>query len=341
MVGVVLISVVLMGSLLFLCIVPSIAGVQAMPTVNIALTEQSKVAHVGPGDNGTVTFTGVVSVTMNQLTRVVVSLTSEDTWDSSVVSPSSIMFTSNGDKPFGVSVTAPPGTSFSNTGTVTVLGRWSMYPGGLSGPANPQQGAVGRIDIAQYFKFSIDSEQSYQEAKPGADLRFDLNVNNEGNWMDTFSIELTNDNDLLKIGINCKLIQSNIELLEKANETICINIETPAGKDKFGTYRINVKVQSDNGLSQGVPPQSFDFTLKLTNNPKYDPTVYSPDPDSDAEANLDTSQKVEESLSGLLTKFYFRLFLLIVIFVILGLILLAWQIKGNKHRRTRRNRYYN
>ena len=334
MVGVILISLGLMGSLLFLSIVPSIAGVQGLPTVSIALTEQSKVAHVGPGDNGTVTFSGIVSVTMNQATRVVVSLTAEDTWDSAVVSPSSILFESNGEKSFTVSVTAPPGTSFTNTGTVTVTARWSMYPGGLTGPANPQQGAVGRIDIAQYFKFSIGSEQSYQEAKPGAKIRYDLNINNEGNWIDTFSVEITNDNDLIKNGLDCSLTQSNVEIMEKANETVSVNLETTSGNKNLGTYKIQVKVWSDKGINEGVPSQTLDFTLKLTNNPKYDPSVYSPDLDQDTDTNLDAAQGDAGPQDGLLTPTNLRLFLILIIIVVLGLILLGWRMRGNKRIRT-------
>jgi hypothetical protein len=310
-----------------------------MPTVNIALTEQSKTAHVGPGDNGTVSFSGIISVTMNQATRVVVSLTAEDTWGSSVVEPASLLFTANGEKPFSVSVKVPPGTSFTNTGTVTVTGRWTMYPGGLSGPANPQQGAQGRIDIAQYFKFSLDSDQSYQEAKPGSKVRFDLIIINEGNWIDAFSIELIDDNELIRNGIDCELSNSNIEILEKSNETVCVNLETGSGSTKMGTYKIQVKVWSNGGANEGLPPQTFDFSLKLTNNPKSDQNIYNPDsePYPESEPESDGVLNIGEKEDKLLTESDLIIILIGVIIVLVILALLGWmRNRGNNRGRKKR-----
>ena len=339
--GLILISQLLLGSLFIVCLAPPADGVQGLPTVNIALTEQSKTAHVGPGDNGTVTFDGIVSVTMNQATRVVVSLTAEDTWGSSVVEPSSILFSSNGDKPFSVSVKAPPGTSFTDTGTVTVTGRWTMYPGGLSGPANPQQGAVGRIDIAQYFQFSLESDLNYQEAKPGSKVRFDLIINNEGNWIDSFSIELVNDNELIRNGIDCKLSNSNIEILEKSNETVSVNLETSSGSDKLGTYYIHVKVWSNGDSNEGLPPQTFDFSLKLTNNPRSDANIYQPDPGTSQESEDEPEGvlNIREKENKLLTESDLIMILIGIIIVLIILALLGWMINRSRSRnRSRKKR---
>lgn len=240
-------------------------AVQGMPTVNIALTEQSKVANVGPGETGVVTFTGVISVTLNQATRVVVSLTAEDTWGTAVASPSSILFSANGDKPFGVSVRARPRESFTNTGTVTVLGRWSMYPGGLSGPANPSQGAVGRIDINQFFKFTLKSPKAFIETSPGSQIVYTLTIQNRGNFMDTFSIDVTNYDKLSKKHFEVVLTQSNIEILENpAEENVRIQVNTPLDWTlyKVEYSSIKVLVTSDKGVAEGIPPQTFTFVVR-------------------------------------------------------------------------------
>jgi hypothetical protein len=240
-------------------------AVQGMPTVNIALTEQSKVANVGPGETGVVTFTGVISVTLNQATRVVVSLTAEDTWGTAVASPSSVLFSANGDKPFGVSVRARPRESFTNTGTVTVIGRWSMYPGGLSGPANPQQGAVGRVDINQFFKFTLKSPKAFIETSPGSQIVYTLTIQNRGNFMDTFSVDVTNYDKLSKKHFEVVLTQSNIEILENpAEENIRIQVNTPLDWTVYKVEYSSIKVQvtSDKGVAEGIPPQTFTFVVR-------------------------------------------------------------------------------
>ena len=240
-------------------------AVQGMPTVNIALTEQSKVANVGPGETGVVTFTGIISVTLNQATRVVVSLIAEDTWGSAVASPSSVLFSANGDRPFGVSVRARPRESFTNMGTVVVLGRWTMYPGALSGPANPPQGAVGRVDINQFFKFTLKSPKAFIETSPGSQIVYTLTIQNRGNFMDTFSIDITNYDKLSKKHFEVVLTQSNIEILENpAEENIRIQVNTPLDWTvyKVEYSSIKVLVTSDKGVAEGIPPQTFTFVVR-------------------------------------------------------------------------------
>jgi hypothetical protein len=242
------------------------AAVQGMPTVSIKLTETSKAANVGPGEIGVVTFTGEVQVTKNQATRVVVSLAAEDTWGSAVVSPSSLLFASDGTQPFGVSVRASPRESFSTQGKVTVTGRWSMYPGGLSGPANPQAGAEGRIDINQFFKFTLRAtSKAFQETAPGAPVTFSLTIQNRGNFMDTFTVSITNYERLSKKHFEVTASQYNIEILENpAEEPVRIQVNTPLD---WTLYRVEhtsilVEVQSDKGVQEGIPPQTFAFVIR-------------------------------------------------------------------------------
>jgi len=234
------------------------------PTVNIALLEQSTAADVGPGDTGECKFNGVVSVTMNKATRVIVNLSAEDTWDSAVVSPPSIEFTRNGDKKFVVMVWAPLGANFTDTGLVTVFGNWTASPGNYSGKANPISGAAGRIDIHQFFDFNLSSPKSYFEAKQGNMIALTLTIHNLGNFMDTFSIEILNDEELNKKNIEVILTQSLIEILQKpANESLCIKIRI-LNDAKTGEHDIKVQVTSHKGIEEGVPAQIYIFTVKVT-----------------------------------------------------------------------------
>ncbi len=314
-------------------------GVQGLPVVSIALTEPSKEAHIGPGENGTVTFGGIVSVTMNQLTRVVVSLSAEDTWNSAVVEPSSLLFTANGDQPFSVSVRAAPGESCNTVGTVTVTGRWTMYPGGLSGPTSS---AEGRINIAQYFKFSIDSDNELVETTPGAEAMLKLNINNEGNGRDIFSIELDNFNEISANGIRLDLTISQIEILEFSTESIEIMVETPSGQRALGTHEIRVKVWSEKCLQEGIPEKFFTFNLKVS---EY---IRSPDSEpGDEEPDLDkVTQELEQTKSDtniFADQLYIIATIILVVIIIVVLFALGWGGKRSKKSRktvkiTRRKR---
>ncbi len=241
------------------------AAVQGMPTVSIALTEPSKNADVGPGEQGVVTFTGIVSVTLNQATRVIVSLTAEDTWGSAVVSPSTLLFTAQGDKGFMVSVRARPRESFNNIGRVTVTGRWIMYPGTLGGAAQPSEGAVGRININQFFKYTLMSPKAFIETAPGSQLVYTLTIQNRGNFMDTFTIDIINYEKLSKKHFEVVLTQSNIEILENpAEENIRIQVNTPLDWTVYKVEYSSVRVQvtSDKGVQEGIAPQTFTFVVR-------------------------------------------------------------------------------
>jgi hypothetical protein len=238
---------------------------QGLPTVSIALTETSKAANVGPGETGVVTFTGVAQVTLNQATRVIVSLTAEDTWASAVVSPSTLLFASGGSQPFSVSVRARPRESFSNPGLVTVNGRWRMYPGTLGGAAEPSQGAVGRIDINQFFKYTLKSPKAFVETAPGSQVAFTLTIQNRGNFVDTFAIDILNEDQLNRKDFTVILTQSNIEIMESPQEdNIRIQVNTPLDWTLYKVEYTTIKIQvtSDRGVAAGIPQQVLRFVVR-------------------------------------------------------------------------------
>jgi hypothetical protein len=241
------------------------AAPQGLPTVSIALTEQYKVANVGPGETGVVTFTGSATVTLNQATRVIVSLSSEDTWGSAVVSPSTLQFDAPGEKPFGVSVRARPRESFSNIGTVTVTGTWRMYPGTLGGKAEPTAGAVGRIDINQFFKFTLKSPKAFIETSPGSQVAFTVTIQNRGNFVDTFTIDILNEDQLSKKKFSIILTQSDIEILESPQEdNIRVQVNTPLDWTIYKVEYTTVKIQvtSEKGVLEGVVPKVMRLVVR-------------------------------------------------------------------------------
>jgi hypothetical protein len=309
-----------------------VSGIQGLPTVNIALTEPSKTAHVGPGDTGEVTFHGTVRVTLNQATRVIVSLDADDTWNSAVVSPESMLFSASGEQPFTVNVTAPPRESFSTIGTVTVTGRWVMYPGALSGPAQPPDGTSGRIDIAQYFLFSLKTPESLVETIPNSEALFKLIIENEGNHLDSFSAELLNFNELSAKGLLPTISNSHIEIFEFSNETIDIFVKTPSSRGILGSHEIKIKVWSEKGLNEGVPPQVFTFILKVSESLSSGTGGSSADSDYIEESIGD----LRNNGDGLISESYLIMIsILVVIFIVLFLIF-KWKENSRRYKIKRR-----
>jgi hypothetical protein len=203
-----------------------------IPEVTIELIDTNKTADVGPGSSCMVEFDGKVTVRMNQLTRVVVSLAAEDTWGSAVVSPSTLLFTGNGEQPFSVSVQAPPKESCTTVGTVTVTGRWRMYPGTLGGSAEPSGGVRGTINIAQYCRFSVAVPNNREKnTVAGSEAQFVLNIVNEGNGRDSFGITICNIDQLEDKGYRIKINQMHVVLNQNETGPVVITIQVPDDKD--------------------------------------------------------------------------------------------------------------
>jgi hypothetical protein len=183
-----------------------------------------------------------------------------------LLEPSSIVFTRNDEKYFTVQVRAPNGESLTNTGTVTVTGRWEIEPQGTKGPADPLQGVVGRINIEQFYKFSISSSKTSKVCKPGDSVIFKLDIRNEGNFFDAFSIELINEEELNDKHTIAILTRSNIEILSNSTKTVGIEVNLGDCVRSLGKHEIKMRVSSENGLREGVEPQEFTFEVDVPQN---------------------------------------------------------------------------
>jgi hypothetical protein len=258
---------------------------QLLPTVTIALTETSKTAYVGPGESGEVIFNGVVQVTQNPLTRVVVSLTAEDTWGSAVVSPSTLTFSSGGSQPFTVDVRVPSGVDPGTVGTVTVYGRWRMYPGSLGGSAEPQQGVTGRIDIAQYHQLTISSPNSYIKASLEERVEFELSIRNEGNFNESVICNIMNNEGLSSNGISVSMSSSEVYIPINEIRTSYVYANTFSGT-VGGNHIIQVKITTNDDPYGDDQMWMHEFTLELpenSNTPPGDPDPEPPEPDPEPE----------------------------------------------------------
>ena len=83
--------------------------------------------------------------------------------------------------------------------------------------------------------------------------------------MDTFSIDITNDERLSKNDFLVVLTQSNIEIIENpGEEKIRIQVNTPLDWTVYKVEYTSVKIQvtSDKGVNEGIPPQTFTFVVR-------------------------------------------------------------------------------
>ena len=348
----------LLFSLLFLTtIIPNEASApQVMPTVSISLTQQSQTAHVGPGDTGQVDFEGVVSVTKNRLTRVVVSLTAEDTWGTAVVSPSSLMFTTNGEQTFTVSVRAPMGESCTTCGSVTVYARWTMYPGNLNGPANPSQGVTGRIDIAQYHKYSFYSPKTYAQTSPGGRVEFELSIANEGNGDDVVNMGVGNEADLTSNGLQVSFSTSMLSIPQYDSDYVYIYVNT-FSTTTGGTHEIKVEIAPEDNTDAWY----YSYNVELPYNPNSpsppeeepEPEL-EPEPEEEPENEEDNTDYIDDYVQDVeqtgneddfITPQEFFILIIILFLMAAGIILLIgwlgnrkWSRMSRRTRRTRRKR---
>jgi hypothetical protein len=243
---------------------PIIHQSPGLPTVIIYLHEESRTAHVGPGDTGRVEFNGTVSVSLNPTTSVEVTLSAEDTWASALVSPATLTFRLSGSESFKVTVQVPALESISNPGSVTVTGRWVMTPGSINGVADPPGGEVGRVDIAQFYDFSLRSTMSQIKASPDTEVIFALTIQNNGNGEDVFKINIRNEKELLDKDFEITLTMKEVVISENPGEEIVrIQVSIPSSSKGLGQTTIQVEVRSEGGSREHLQPKEFEFVVDV------------------------------------------------------------------------------
>ncbi len=327
----------LLISLFFItAIIPNDASApQIVPTVSLSLQEASQTAHVGPGDTGEVTFEGVVSVTCNPLTRVVVSLTVEDTWGSSVVSPASLLFSVSGEKSFTVSVRAPEGESCYTCGTVTVTGRWAMYPSGISGPCNS---AIGRIDIAHYHNLLLSSLNSYTQTAHGSSVTFELAIENEGNGNESLTFMVNNIENLTANGLQASIDSTNLEIPQNQKKAVNIYVNTFTGTTG-GTHEIIIGIFPE--IWEGEEEVSFEYIfiveLPYTSSP---PTPSPEAPEDEEEEPPETPEEADTNVQDVAQEtdeepFFTSIELIILTIIFFLIAVLALLVIGRLQNRKR------
>lgn len=240
----------------------------AYPEVEVKSINRYQTANIAPGGFGIVNFNCSVKVSFlqgyyNPASIINVSLKAEDEWNSSTIEPSCIIFTEPGEKIFRITAKAPHNMSCNDEGVIKFSGDWQMDPAGFFGEVGYPYGNTVKVKIAQFYNFSISSSKTNREAKPGEIVRYNFDIKNEGNGLDTFTIDVVNSAKLYKKGIDLIFTQNNLELDLNETETIGIDVVLGEKLRVLGDYNIKIRVWSDKGRKGGVEPQTIIFRLSV------------------------------------------------------------------------------
>jgi hypothetical protein len=261
--------------LIFIILIPTFtlntSGQFLEPTVELSFLDYQKNAEYS-GEYAEVTFNGLANVTIISGTRVIVGFTASDTWGSAIVSPASLLFIEDGQQTFSVSVRVSPGEKYNSEGQVRVDADWTVYPGTQSGDCNP---VIGTIVVGQYFNFSLSSKTIEKEVPRGSETEFKLTITNNGNRIDSFSINVKNTDDLYDQGFIVELDTTNIEIPMGFSETITIFVQTPSKRNVLNENQIIIEVYSDGGMQKNVPAKEYAYTIKLTEKDSSIPKEFS------------------------------------------------------------------
>ncbi len=229
-VGMVLMAITLVFSGIVV-LLPEEAEAIGNPRVTVSLDQSEQSAQVAPGQDGIVTFTGLVRCTMpvdTNIQQVLVSLTGDAGGWAWSITPSSLSFDrSTSELAFSCTVRVPPRTSHTHTGQLTVGGTYRVNPG-IYGTSIPGP-ATAMITIEQYYKFALECAKPFVEVVPGDQMVFTLKLRNEGNDQDTMKVDIEADNfkSLVDKGWAIQLSANNFIINEGEEAIVKITVNTP------------------------------------------------------------------------------------------------------------------
>lgn len=266
---IIMLLIIFMLSLVALSLITSPTGAsESYPEVRIALFETRKIAQVSPNEPAEVVFECKLTVEFpkgyeNPAAYINVSLNVVDTWGNSFLSQKYYFFKDDAEQLFNATVFVPPGKRFGNRGTVTILGKWFMEPTGFRDNVYPKNGVTARVDIGQYHNFTISCPKRKLTADIWEEKKFELQIQNTGNFLDVFQVEILNEEELSDNCINVYQSQYNLEIFDNRTETVKI-ISRPTDTTKcLGNHEIKVRVHSPKGEPNGVEPQDITFELEV------------------------------------------------------------------------------
>lgn len=213
-----------------------------VPVCTVNFDQPILVADVAPGKDGLVTFTGKVECQATSYERVVVGLSADaGGWGASIVPPQVVFRAGGGTAPITMSVRAPPRTSYAITQKVTVSG--SVTYAALRANMNPSSVMV---QIRQFFEMDAFADAPYKEVSPNTQVYYNIKVNNRGNGVDRFMVEVANLKDLTSKGFSVNY-QPSVTVEEQGIKNIQLSV-APQKKSSFRenqVYQVSISITSE------------------------------------------------------------------------------------------------
>lgn len=247
--------------------IPAEAEAAGKPVVTISLDQPSQTAHVAPGQDGMVTFTGSVNCRMTfsvGLEQVIVSLISEAGGWTTSLTPSTMAFTREiTDIPFTCAVKVPPRTSHQISGELSISGKAHVVPGApINHNVDPVKAA---IYVQQFYKFQVSCTKPFQEVSPGDQFAYQINIKNVGNSQDTVMIVLDPriEQELMDKGWAIQFSNNQYIIDEGSEQVVKINIQPPQEWNvwKNEVMTIKLKIFSYQAQSLGEIPVESTYPL--------------------------------------------------------------------------------
>jgi hypothetical protein len=277
---------------------------------SIVESETTDVVDVSPGASGSIRFIGAVDVENdNSETPMNVELNAQSTVGQATIDPSQMVFWGSGSQDFTVTVQVPLATP-RQPAQLTVYGTWSQED--TTGTVGSSQAA---FIIAGYSDFDVNIDNSVVTIKQGESGLLPLNISNQGNCRDEFSIDILNRKELEENGIQAvELPQVWIEM----NESKIINlIFSPEKTATMGTFPVELQVNS----------------MNMDSSSSVNTTVYITVEKGDGEGNENGGNEDDSTSSdSSFEKFYLPLLLLLIITCINSIILGFVLMKRRKER---------
>ena len=184
------------------------------PVLSVTIDEPTTVeAVITEKEMGRADFSGTVTIDKMPVERVTVMLAvSVDNGWFSALSPTTMVFTSNGPQSFTFAVAVPEATSAEEVGHVKVTASTS----GTGYSVSDEAGA--NVSAAPYFRVMLDSSTPYQEVPPGNTAVVTMVVRNPGNAVDSYTLEIENAKALKDQGWSVELDKTSIAGLRPGGE---------------------------------------------------------------------------------------------------------------------------
>lgn len=253
----------LAGGIFLLISTGNARGAQVSATIELDHPVQT--AHVGPGENGTVNFTGTVTAEAtgpgDNVQSIQITLDAASQWPTTI-SPTSLTIQASQQGvpvPFEVTVRVPNFTSAAISGEVIVSGSVRTLPGAPITYSIPE--ARGIINIAPYAMLSVQCNDPSQEARPGDTVVFHLDLQNNGNYYDNVSMELEEDEGWMFNGWNIDYPINDISFDIGASETVEVKASIPKNApEQFYSFLFDFTSHSGNDTDT----KSYKLFLNVT-----------------------------------------------------------------------------